>query len=119
MVRRVMRKLVAQRKEDVLISLYLFGNAAIVLPMFTGIIIMPFLFNLDVNLLTRLVGLWWILVGFVNAFALYFVKKGKLKRAKYFYGLSAALSFVTGAAFWVSFFITLICIALIHTYERV
>ncbi len=118
MVKKRIKRVLGYTKKDLLLSIYLFGNALVVFPMFTGSIIMPFLMEVDASVFIKFLGLWWIIVGFVNAIALYFIKKGEMKRAMYVYILSAFLGFITGAAFWISFFITLICISLIHKYER-
>jgi hypothetical protein len=89
-----------------------------VIPIFTGIVITPFLMGLDMNIYLKFIGVWWVLVGFLNAVALYFIKKRKIKAAKYTYTISATVSFFTGAAFWIVFFMTLVCISMIHRYER-
>ena len=105
-------------KKDLLTSIYIFGNGLVVIPIFTGIVIAPFVAVLNLGAFLKFIGMWWIFVGSLNAAALYLLMKDEFRAAKYAYMLSAILALVTGAAFWISFFMTLICISMIRKYEH-
>ena len=119
MVGEIGNKLLMYTKEELVTSIYIFGNGLVVIPIFTGIVIAPFLAELNLSMYLKLIGMWWIFVGSLNAAALYLLMKREIRAAKYTYIISAVLSLLTGTAFWIAFFMTLVCISMIRKYERV